>query len=374
MQDSLIYIGLISGTSVDGIDVAAVRFSNQQNLIDVVDTLSFPIPEDIKTSLIALNQNSDSELHQMMSLDIKMGELFSQAVLALLKQNKINPKEVAAIGSHGQTIRHQITEAPFYTVQIGNANIIAERTGITTVCDFRMRDMIVGGQGAPLVPAFHEYLFKNDDSRIILNLGGMANLTFLWNDKTTEGFDTGPANVLMDAWIKQSKNLSYDEHGEWAQSGKPIPKLLDSFLKDPYFTKEPPKSTGREHFDIHWLNQHLDSCQLPNPKAEDVQASLLQLSCETIALAIENWGPKACELLVCGGGAHNDFFLNALQTRLPTHQVASTESAGLKPDWVEACAFAWLAKRCLENKTGNVQSVTGASKAVVLGGIYPAGN
>ena len=369
MEKPGIYLGLMSGTSVDAIDASAVRFSSNQD-IDFLACHTHEIPTAIKQKIIELNHPDSNELHRTMSLDMELGKLFAEATKTLLKKSKLNSEEIIAIGSHGQTIRHQIESEPHYTLQIGNPNIIAELTKITTIADFRSRDIVVGGQGAPLVPAFHQALFKHEtEDRIILNVGGMANLTFLWANKNTEGFDTGPGNVLMDYWFNKNQNGAFDTNGEWASTGKPNPDLLKKLLQDKYFSQSPPKSTGRELFDAHWLEGHIKST---NDSPENIQATLLNLTVESISNAVESWGPKPCEVFVCGGGANNNFLMENLAKRLPNYEIASTEKLGLKPNWVEACAFAWLAKRCLEGKPGSLPSVTGASKETVLGAIYPA--
>jgi len=372
MTQDDIYIGLMSGTSVDAIDAVAVRFmeADTKPELEIISTLSFDIPDQLKNAIIKLNHPSQNEIDLMMRTDIQLGQVFAEAALSLLDKSGLKPEQIKAIGSHGQTIRHQVEQDPRYTLQIANPNVIAQKTGITTVADFRMKDIIEGGQGAPLVPAFHEHLFKSGKNRIVLNVGGMANVSFLLPEKETSGFDTGPGNVLMDAWIKKYNNKAYDENGRWAESGNSNKSLLDDFLSEPYFQQAPPKSTGRELFDLHWLNEHLNKEGAEQEKPENIQASLLELSCESIAAAIETWGPESGEIYVCGGGASNAFLMKSLRERLNNYSLASTSEIGLDPEWVEACAFAWLGKRCLENKFGNLPSVTGASKPVILGGIY----
>jgi anhydro-N-acetylmuramic acid kinase len=363
-----IFIGLMSGTSVDGIDAVAVSFDEENNQPKIHATHSHPISEKIKSQIIELNTPSENELHKAMVLDQILGELFAEATLKLLEKAKLKPENIEAIGSHGQTIRHQIKEPPFYTLQIGNANIIAERTGITTVSDFRTRDMVLGGQGAPLVPAFHEAIFKSDKNRIIINIGGMANLTLLWgNNKPTQGFDTGPGNVLMDMWIKKCLNKDYDENGNWAKTGTSNQPLLTQLLDEHFLKQKPPKSTGRDLFNNSWLNEKLKTV---HDSEENIQATLLAFTYESIAKAIEAWGPRSGEIYVCGGGASNEFLMSELLKRLTNFNIKSAESLGIDPNWVEACAFAWLAKQTLEGKAGNLPSVTGANKSLILGGIY----
>jgi len=366
---SNIFIGLISGTSVDSIDAVAVSF--QENTINLIGKHSHPISDDLKQEIILLNTQSKNELHVALSLDQKMGRLFAEAVEHLLKKIQLNARDIRAIGSHGQTLRHQIEQPPYYTFQIADPNLIAALTNITTVADFRRRDMALGGQGAPLVPAFHEAMFKIQTNRVILNIGGISNLTILSADKPTQGFDTGPGNMLLDAWIYEHKKLSFDNSGGWAKSGKTNQQLLKVLLQENFFNLKPPKSTGRDLFNLEWFKQRLLASNIDD-HAENIQATLAHFTSHTIADAIKKWGPSKGEVFVCGGGAHNTFLMDLLKAELPNFQIQTTESLGLHPDWVEACAFAWLAKQTLEYKTGNLPTVTGASKKSILGGIYLA--
>lgn len=362
-----IFIGLMSGTSVDAIDAVAVSF--KEHGLHIHQSHSHSIPRNIKQLIIELNTPSENELYKFMYLDQCLGDLFAEATLSLLKKANLTHRDISAIGSHGQTIRHQIEKPPFSTLQIGNANRIAEKTGICTLADFRSRDMVLGGQGAPLVPAFHQAIFKDKKDRIILNIGGMANLTLLWANKDCQGFDTGPGNVLMDTWIQKQKQEAFDKNGDWAKCGKVNQSLLQNLLQESFFKAKPPKSTGRDLFNARWLESKIKSSE---ETLENIQATLLALTTESIALAIEQWGPKKCEIYVCGGGANNSFLMQSLSQRLKTYTIASTSTIGLDPNWVEACAFAWLAKQTLEGKTGNLASVTGARKNSILGAIYPA--
>ena len=293
------------------------------------------------------------------------------AVLGLLDDNDVDTDKISAIGSHGQTLRHQPRAARPFTMQIGDANIIAAGTGIATVADFRRRDMAVGGEGAPLAPAFHHWLFsKNAKDRAVLNIGGIANVTMISarSDKTI-GFDTGPGNTLLDGWMRKCRDLPFDDDGKWSAGGQVNEPLLIKLLDDPYFALPPPKSTGFEYFNASWLSGKLSASELTIPE-QDVQATLAELSARTIALAILDHAPGVEEVLVCGGGIHNSDLIDRLSGYLSGSSVSSTEKYGLHPDWVEAAAFAWLAKRCLEKETGNLPSVTGADRAVVLGAIY----
>ena len=360
----------MSGTSVDGIDAVAVSFNDKSHEPKIHTCHSHPIPERIKSQIIELNTPSVNELHKAMTLDQTLGELFADATLKLLKEAQLKPEDIAAIGSHGQTIRHQVETPPFYTLQIGNPNIIAEKTSICTVADFRTRDMVLGGQGAPLVPAFHQAVFQSEGDRIIINIGGMANLTILSdNGKKCTGFDTGPGNVLMDMWIKKSLKKNYDEDGAWAKSGTINQPILNQLLKETFLQQAPPKSTGRDLFNQQWLTNQLTRTQ---DSPENVQATLLAFTCESIAKAIETWGPANAEIYICGGGANNQFLMETLRKRLSKFPLKSSQVLGLNPEWVEACAFAWLAKQALEGKTGNLSSVTGAKEKTILGAIYPS--
>lgn len=354
MSISDIYIGLMSGTSLDGIDVAAIDFS--QNLT-IMATHSEAIPDSLKKKILQLTQPNPNELDLMGKVDIELGKLFAKATNTLLQNAKLSKEQIQAIGSHGQTIRHRPEFG--FTLQIGDANVIAEHTGITTVADFRRRDMAANGQGAPLVPAFHNAVLHNPlQDRILLNIGGMANITYLPADKSTNilGFDTGPGNVLMDAWIQQNRGLSYDNDGKWAQSGNCNPELLKKLLTLPYFQEAPPKSTGREQFHLDWLLKQLNGFAL---SPEDTQATLLELTATSIVNAIQNHVfSHSFELFVCGGGSRNSILMERLIQLLPNHNVRTTNTVGIDADWMEAAAFAWLAKRCIEGKTGNNTAVT----------------
>jgi anhydro-N-acetylmuramic acid kinase len=366
------YIGLMSGTSVDGIDAALVSISTDGKPVLIASRLH-PMPPATRSEIQALMRDGANEIERLGELDMMLGELFAEAVHALIQQTGFDKKNIRAIGSHGQTLRHRPRAAHPFTLQIGNPSVIAERTGITTVADFRARDMAAGGEGAPLVPAFHRQVFHSaQHNRVILNLGGIANVTYLPADTAlpVSGFDTGPGNTLLDQWIRQHKGCSHDEDGRWAISGHVSPELLQQLLSDAFFAAPPPKSTGREHFNLDWLHHHLQKLT-PMPAA-DVQATLVQLSAQSISRAVRQFLPLTQEIHVCGGGAHNPALLSALAEQLPNIPVGTTETLGLHPDWVEATAFAWLAHQTLSGQPGNLPSVTGARRAVILGGIYPA--
>lgn len=361
-----LYIGLMSGTSMDGIDAVLVDLSNRKP--QLVDTHYDKMPQSLRAEILAIHHPGPHELERLGKLDIALGKQFALSVNALLKKNNLSPQQIQAIGSHGQTIRHLPSE--HFTLQIGDPNIIAAATGITTIADFRRRDMALGGQGAPLVPAFHHDIFSAPDkTRLILNVGGIANITVLPHKVPEKilGFDTGPGNTLLDAWIQAKQGAPYDQDGAWAKKGKVIPSLLEQLLRDPFFALSPPKSTGRDYFNLSWLEQHLAS----EFKPEDVQATLAELSAESICLAIQTLALSNIEIYVCGGGVHNKDLIERIRKKID-HSLDSTEALGVSPDWVEALAFAWLAKQTLEKKPGNVTTVTGARTSSILGGIYYA--
>lgn len=362
-----LYIGLISGTSMDGVDAALVEFGD--HTLEVVGERTTPYPDALRKQLLDATRKPDTCTADVIgALDHWVGECFRDATLELLRAAGVGAGRVRAIGSHGQTLRHRPDQARPYTLQIGNADIIAKGTGIDCVADFRSADLVLGGQGAPLVPPFHEWLFRSPDTaRCVLNIGGIANITVLPpGPGPVTGFDTGPGNTLMDAWIGRHENAAFDDGGRWAASGTPIRPLLEAMLADPYFAKAPPKSTGFEHFNEAWLAALL----APDMKAADVQATLAELTAVTVAEAIGRYAAATQEVLVCGGGAHNGDLLRRLGARLGPVALASTADAGLDPDHVEACAFAWLAMRTVNGEPGNAPGVTGASRATVLGAIH----
>jgi len=369
----LYYIGLMSGTSLDALDTALVDFSSQQPTL--IATLSTEWPASLKSQLLALCSPGDNEIQRMGKADHELGKLCAQACQQLLKQAGIPADQVAAIGSHGQTIRHMpVSDTPF-TLQIGDPNLIAQLTGITTVADFRRRDMAAGGQGAPLAPGLHAAIFRSTDkNRAILNIGGMANLTLLFADQSlpVTGFDTGPGNILLDSWCQQHLHKAYDQDGQWARSGTVNFDLLERLLTTPYFASPPPKSTGRELFNPQWLEQQLKDGFL-NISTENVAATLAELTAESICKDLQQHYPNCEELLVCGGGAHNHFLMERIEAlTAESVNVDTTSSLGIEPDWVEAAAFACFAKQTLEHKPSNLPSVTGANSSCILGGVYYA--
>jgi anhydro-N-acetylmuramic acid kinase len=375
MKQSPLYIGLMSGTSLDGIDIAMVDFKTKSWRL--IDKAYHPFPPELHEKLLGLCNDVSLDVDLLGSTDGILGQCYAEAVLEILLKNKLSARDIAAIGSHGQTIRHrpprETSHSRFprplpYTLQIGDPNIIAERTGITTVADFRRRDQAAGGQGAPLVPAFHAYAFHSaKERRAVLNIGGIANITNLSNE--ISGFDTGPGNTLIDAWTQLHFQKSCDQGGELAANGVLDRTLLTAMLADPFFQMPPPKSTGREYFNLQWLKEYLPPSGI---NALDVLTTLTHLSAHSIVGAIKCFAPHTERVLVCGGGVHNDLLMKLLAELLSPCRVGSTEEAGLDPDFVEATAFAWLAKQTIEHKPGNLPSVTGASKTVILGGVYYA--
>ncbi|HET8731610.1 MAG TPA: anhydro-N-acetylmuramic acid kinase [Moraxellaceae bacterium] len=366
-----LYVGLMSGTSMDAIDAVLVDFSQGVRLLG---THSVTLPHDLRQRITRLCTSGPDEIEHMGRLDVELGELFATAALGVLASSESQAEDVRAIGSHGQTIRHRPGAHPPFTLQIGNPCVIAERCGIDVVADFRRRDLAAGGQGAPLVPAFHAGIFGGATChRIILNLGGIANITVLPEGVPTDvrGHDTGPANILMDAWCQQSRGMTYDAGGEWAAEGDVHPELLARLLAHPYFSRPAPKSTGREEFNLEWLNEELSHLVRP-PTDVDVQATLLELTARSVALGVQATLLNGGEVLVCGGGAFNTRLWHRLSELLPTWALRSTAEFGLAPTWVEAVAFAWLARQTILGHPGNLPSVTGAAGTRILGAIYRA--
>jgi anhydro-N-acetylmuramic acid kinase len=374
-MDSAYYLGLMSGTSADAIDAVLVDLSSppESRTAQLLGHVSIPLPNPTRNEIHQLAHPGNNEIDRLGYLDRELGKLFAKASLALLEQCQLKPEQVKAIGSHGQTIRHRPPQAQGagFTLQIGDPNIIAQETGITTVADFRRRDMAAGGQGAPLVPAFHKAMFHTTAiNRIIVNIGGVANLTWLPTSENVSGYDTGPGNSLMDAWINRHQGVAYDTQGRWAALGSADPGLLETLLANEFFHFSPPKSTGRETFNPDWLAQALAGLG-HEVTPVDVQATLLELTTESITAEIKKLlGGAAGEVYVCGGGALNDQLMRSLQTKLEQTPIASTATLGIDPQHVEAMAFAWLAQQTLSRKSGNITTVTGAHQEVVLGGVY----
>ncbi len=367
-----LFIGLMSGTSMDGIDAALVSFGDHE--CEVLTTIKVDYPDALRDQLInASRRPAECTVDRLGQLDRWVGECFRDAAVALIARSGHGAASIAAIGSHGQTLRHQPRAGRPFTLQIGDPNVIALGTGITTVADFRRRDVADGGEGAPLAPAFHRWLFAfGSGHRAVLNIGGIANVTMLMAEKDPViGFDTGPGNSLLDGWIRTHLDLPYDDNGAWAREGSVDETLLGLMLADPYFEQAPPKSTGFEYFNGGWVRARLAALGDARISTADVQATLAELSARTIATSILRFAPDIGEVLVCGGGIHNADLMQRLRSYLTGIEVTSTEAYGLHPDWIEATAFAWLAKRRLEGKTGNIPEVTGANSAQVLGAVYP---
>lgn len=355
---------------MDAIDASIVRFSNSE--FQLVQYQQTAIPKATKQALRAVN--TKTALAEIAALDVTMGELFATAALALIKANDLSNKDIHAIGSHGQTVLHLASKQQLQTIQIGDPNIIAYQTGITTIADFRRMDIAAGGEGAPLAPAFHQWLLPNQDrKRVVVNLGGMANITLLPGDKKSNviGFDTGPANTLMDEWTQKHLHENFDKDGCWAKSGQCQPQLLATLLDEDYFKADPPKSTGKDLFNLQWLNKKLLQSAI-NIEPNHVQATLLELSVVSVSNAIQAYATEYDEILVCGGGVHNTAMMARLIELNPATTIKTTATYGCPPDAVEAVTFAWLAKCRLEEKPSNLISVTGADKQVLLGAIYQA--
>lgn len=361
-----LYVGVMSGTSLDGLDFALIEQEDQTTLLA---THYEPMPQQFQQELLALCSSGPDELARAAIAEQAWAKLAADGIGRLLHAAAIDAAAIRAIGSHGQTVRHEPNRG--FTIQIGNPALLAELTNISVVADFRRRDVAAGGQGAPLVPAFHEAIF-GDPTRVraVLNIGGFSNLSLLQPGEAARGFDCGPGNVLMDSWIRHQQGQQYDRGGAWASTGRVNALLLDQLLSDSFFATTGPKSTGRELFNLSWLETHL--APFPTISPEDVQATLLELTARSICESLLASQPNAQDVLVCGGGAHNTALMNRLVTLLPGCEVTSTGAYGIDPDWIEAMAFAWLAHCCIEGIPTNRPSVTGARGLRVLGGIYPA--
>ncbi len=368
-----LYLGLMSGTSLDGVDGVLVDFAKTK--LTVIASASSPMPPALRQEFLDLNKAGHNELHRAALAANALARTYAGVVDALLEQAGVLPAAVRAIGAHGQTVRHQpqAFDGTGYTLQLNNPALLAELCGIDVIADFRSRDVAAGGQGAPLVPAFHRAVFGRRGSEVaVLNLGGMANLTVLGaaDEGDILGFDCGPGNVLLDAWCLQHQGNPFDHGGTWAASGQVDAELLHRMLAEPFFAQSPPKSTGRDLFNPPWLTFALASSAAV--QAADVQATLAELTVRSCADAVQTYAPASSELLVCGGGAYNQHLMHRLQTLLPTHTVSDTMVRGLPPLQVEAAAFAWLARQTVRRETGNLEKVTGAHGARVLGAVYPA--
>lgn len=360
-----VFVGLMSGTSLDGVDAVLADFSATRP--HPLAAAFIPYPDSLRQALLDLNDAGHDELRRAAELSVTLAKLYAQATQTALGQAKLAASAIQAIGCHGQTVRHRPDSG--YSLQLNQPALLAELSGITVVADFRNRDIAAGGQGAPLVPAFHDRILRSADRhRVVLNIGGIANLTDLAPGRATRGFDTGPGNMLMDAWAARHLGSPIDVNGAWAASGQVLPELLTRLLQHPFFARPAPKSCGREEFHLGWLEPLLDGGEDP----ADVQASLLELTARSIADAIKRECGPAQEVLVCGGGVHNKQLMLRLQAQLPTTRIASTDLYGVSPDDLEALAFAWLAQQTLAGQPGNLPEVTGAREPRILGAIYPA--
>ena len=366
-----LYIGLMSGTSLDGVDGVLADFTAATPL--VVSHASAPFPAALRAELLALNASGNDELHRAALAGNALMRVYAQVVDELLGDAKVAASEIVAIGAHGQTVRHrpQQFDGTGYTLQLCQPALLAELTGIDVVCDFRSRDVAAGGQGAPLAPFFHQAIFGRRGETVgVLNVGGISNLTLLRADGSMLGFDCGPGNSLMDAWCAQHIGDAYDADGAWAASGTLLPELLQRMVAEPYFNRAPPKSTGRDLFNMPWLDGHLRG--FSGAKPQDVQATLAELTAHACAADVLRHEPKLGRLFVCGGGALNGHLVRRLRAMLPGTQVTSSADAGLPPLQVEAAAFAWLARKTVKREKLELESTTGARGARVLGCVYPA--
>lgn len=360
-----LYIGLMSGTSLDGVDAVLADLSAVQPLL--IGHHHQAYPSELRDELLALNQSGGDELRRAALASNELARVYAATIAELLEKNSQRAHAVKATGCHGQTVRHQPADS--YTIQLVNGALLAELTGIDVVCDFRSRDLAAGGQGAPLAPAFHHALFARADlHRVIANLGGIANLTDLPPSGAASGFDCGPGNLLLDAWAQRHLKQPFDHNGAWARSGRVIPNLLARLLADPYFRRAPPKSTGRETFNLDWLTRQLAGGEQP----ADVQATLLALTAQGIADAVGKFCKAAQEVYLCGGGARNTALAELLSQQLAPRSVAASDALGTHAEHVEALAFAWLARQMLNSQPGNLPRVTGARGARILGAHYRA--
>lgn len=374
MNRAKLCVGLMSGTSLDGIDAAVLRCADNGETA-LLATLDYPLSQPLRSAVAALCQPGSNEIEQLGVVDRQLGSQFAAATLALLDKAGLAAEQIHAIGSHGVTLRHRPASAgntiPF-TLQVGDPNTIAELTRITTVADFRRRDIAAGGEGAPLVPAFHAAVFgRSDETRAIVNIGGIANITLLHGSRILAGFDTGPGNTLLDFWASRHLGTPCDRGGAWGAEGKVEHELLEAMSSHPWLQRQGPRSTGKEMFSHGWLEQTLG--QLPPMAPADVQATLAELTAQCIASGLRQSGEQVQAVYVCGGGARNDDLMRRLYRRLAPATLQSTAVLGIAPEWVEAAAFAWLAWRTLEGLPGNVPQATGAAGERILGGIYPGG-
>jgi len=369
MAGSPLYIGMLSGTSVDGVDCALVRFDGDKPVL--IQSHFKDYPPALRERVLTLCSGTTTDLGIVGQTHIEIGKLFASAVLELLEETEFLPKNISAIGSHGQTVWHQPDGDNPFSLQLGDPNTIVEHTGITTIADLRGRDLAAGGQGAPLAPLLHREVFYSADvDRAVVNIGGIANITMLPRTSDCFAFDTGPGNVLMDYWVNKHKHQRYDDHGNWASEGQFNLTLLNALLDEEYFSRGIPKSTGRELFNGPWLEAKIKKCGLELDPVH-VQATLLTFTVTTIVSDLARYcSPQ--EIYICGGGAHNEILLTELEKMASEYSVDSTASLGIDPDWVEAVAFAWMARMAMEDRAVNTQPFTGANGPVPLGAVYRA--
>ncbi|HBX36783.1 MAG TPA: anhydro-N-acetylmuramic acid kinase [Pseudohongiella sp.] len=376
-----LYIGLISGTSVDGIDCALIETGPEGTQLLATQALEYS--PALRTKILAICHNGQVSLSDLGDTDVEIGKAFAAAANALMRQEGLTADQIVAIGSHGQTVYHQPQGTHTFSLQLGDPNTIAALTGVTTVADFRQRDMAMGGQGAPLAPLFHQHFFHAPGQQtLVLNIGGMANITIVDMNPAAcpTGFDTGPGNVLMDLWIEQYCGKPYDADGAWAASGQVLPALLSVMMAEPYFSLPAPKSTGRELFNARWLGSAMQQAlQLEGVASyapEDVQRTLLQLTVLSVCDAVAGCTGRSITqgvIAVCGGGAHNRTLMSQLQIELPAYQVVPSDDLGMPADWVEAVTFAWLASNTIGGIAMDCSKLTGSRSPVILGGIYQSG-
>lgn len=372
-----LYLGIMSGTSLDGVDLALVDFFEKPNL---VASGFVPMPEDLRANLAELLKSGETSLQKLGEIDHHLGVLYADCVNDFLVKNQLEASQITAIGCHGQTVWHAPQGNFPFTMQIGDMNLVAARTGITTVGDFRRKDMAMGGQGAPLVPAFHEAVFARPNQfTVVLNIGGISNISVLDPKSETIGYDVSVGNALMDSWIEKHLGKRYDKNAEWAKTGEVISELLAEMLSEPFLQLPPPKSTGRELFNLAWLEKQFANLTAKSPassvanfKPEDIQYTLAEFTAQSITRELSQWKNEPNKvLLVCGGGARNPLLMERFNVLLPDWHVGTTNDYGVDVDYVEAAAFAWLAFQRMENLPSNMPSVTGALQAVSLGVIFP---
>ena len=364
-----LFIGLMSGTSLDGIDCVIVDLAGDTPALITADCHA--LPDNLRHDVLTLCADKQAPLAELGRLDIELGRCFAEAAIKTLAAAGVVAQEIEAIGSHGQTVFHQPNSAAPFSLQLGDPNTIAERTGITTIADFRRRDMAAGGQGAPLAPLLHQHCCASQNkNRAIVNIGGIANITLLLANGTRVAFDTGPGNVLMDHWVARHKSTHFDKNGEWAKGGSVDTALLAELMSEPYLAIAAPKSTGRELFNGAWLEQRLASLK-QRPSPQDIQATLLEFTATTLSTALLA-GMNQGEIYLCGGGAHNTALLKRIGELMPGYYVGTTAEIGIDPDWLEAMAFAWMAQQTLDGIAVDTSPFTGAKKPVMLGGIYPS--